>query len=225
MHGRRNPNRWPPVGTDVDWQPPHHSERRALCDLALSVGPDRPTLCEGWTVADLVAHLWIREHSPAAAGILVPALAERAEAAMAAALRRHGFEGLVQRVRTGPPWWWRPLDAAANTIEMFVHHEDLRRGDGAGPRPAGTVQLVEAALWSRLGRLAPLLTRHVPVGLELRSPGIGRLRAKAGDAPVTLVGRPGELVLYLYGRRTAADVALEGSATSIAALERAPLGV
>ena len=36
-----------------------HDERLALCDTALTAGPDASTLDEGWTVADLVAHLHI----------------------------------------------------------------------------------------------------------------------------------------------------------------------
>ena len=32
-------------------------ERQQLADLMASVGPDAPTLCEGWTVRDLAAHL------------------------------------------------------------------------------------------------------------------------------------------------------------------------
>ena len=42
-------------------------ERGRLCDLLLEVGPDAPTLCEGWTAADLAAHLVIRERKPLAA--------------------------------------------------------------------------------------------------------------------------------------------------------------
>ena len=41
-------------------------ERGRLCDLLLVVGPDHPTLCEGWTTADLAAHLVIRERKPLA---------------------------------------------------------------------------------------------------------------------------------------------------------------
>ena len=37
------------------------AERTALCDLFLEVGPDAPTLCEGWTTKDLAGHLVIRE--------------------------------------------------------------------------------------------------------------------------------------------------------------------
>ena len=39
-------------------------ERRRLTTLAREVGPVTPTLCEGWTVRDLVAHLVVREGWP-----------------------------------------------------------------------------------------------------------------------------------------------------------------
>src|SRR5262245_9679824 len=42
----------------------YRRERAALCDLLDRVGPDRPTLCEGWTTNDLAAHLWVRESDP-----------------------------------------------------------------------------------------------------------------------------------------------------------------
>ena len=47
-------------------------ERQELCDLFESVGPDHPTLCEGWTAADLAAHLVLRENSLKAFGLVVP---------------------------------------------------------------------------------------------------------------------------------------------------------
>ena len=36
-------------------------ERTTLCDLLLECGPNTPTLCEGWSTADLAAHLVARE--------------------------------------------------------------------------------------------------------------------------------------------------------------------
>src|SRR5690606_1471098 len=39
-------------------------ERAALCDLLSRLGPDQPTLCEGWTTRDLAAHLLLRERRP-----------------------------------------------------------------------------------------------------------------------------------------------------------------
>jgi uncharacterized protein (TIGR03083 family) len=49
-------------------------ERRHLTTVARQVGPDAPTLCEGWAVRDLVAHLVVRESSPVALGVAVPAV-------------------------------------------------------------------------------------------------------------------------------------------------------
>lgn len=54
------------------------AERQALCDTMLAVGPDAPTLCEGWTVLDLAVHLLLRERRPdVAPGAFVPALRGR----------------------------------------------------------------------------------------------------------------------------------------------------
>ena len=37
-------------------------ERIALADLFFEVGPDQPTLCDGWDTRDLAVHLMLREH-------------------------------------------------------------------------------------------------------------------------------------------------------------------
>lgn len=39
-------------------------ERLALCDTALLVGPDAPTLCDPWDVKALLCHLLVRERKP-----------------------------------------------------------------------------------------------------------------------------------------------------------------
>lgn len=211
----------------MDWQPPHRRERLELCDLALQLGPDAPTLCEGWNAARLLGHLDVREHSAlGAAGIVAPPLERFHESGIDRTLERHGFDGVVLRVRTGPPWHLRPADALINLTEMFVHHEDLRRGAGdPTPRPPTLVQATEAALWARLGRMAPVLTRQVPVGLVLRAPGVGEVRAGRGEPRVAIVGSPGELVLELFGRRSAAQVSIDGDDEAIALLEAADLGI
>ena len=47
-------------------------ERHELASLLLEVGPDAPTLCEGWTTRDLAAHLVIRQDRvDAQAGIVI----------------------------------------------------------------------------------------------------------------------------------------------------------
>ncbi|MHB1008097.1 MAG: TIGR03085 family metal-binding protein [Propionibacteriaceae bacterium] len=199
-----------------------HDERLALCDDALRVGPEAPTLDEGWTVADLVAHCYIRENDPVAAlGITVPTLAPLTSRHMDAALRRHGFEGLAEAVRNGPGRW-SPLrlpgvDALVNGTEMFIHHEDIRRGSGeVTPRDLG--RAAEDGLWRGLG--IALLTLHkAPVGvvLERADSGASR-RVKAGTRTVTLVGKPSELTLWVSGRRQAADVRLVGEPDAVATL-------
>src|SRR5918999_1072913 len=108
-------------------------ERAALSDELERVGPDRPTLCAGWTTGDLLAHLLVRERQPwAAAGIMVPALAAVTERAMRS-FRDLPWLEAVQLFRSGPQSW-SPMrigsvDAAANGMEFFVHHEDVRRGE------------------------------------------------------------------------------------------------
>ncbi|MEN3358667.1 MAG: hypothetical protein V7637_2649, partial [Mycobacteriales bacterium] len=42
------------------------AERAAVADLLDSLGPDAPTLCEGWSTYDLAAHLALRDRVPAA---------------------------------------------------------------------------------------------------------------------------------------------------------------
>src|ERR1700753_2819253 len=51
-------------------------ERAAMVATFRAVGPDAPTLCEGWTTRDLTAHLLVRERRPdALPGILFAPLA------------------------------------------------------------------------------------------------------------------------------------------------------
>ena len=54
------------------------TERLALCATLTRVGPQPPTLCEGWTARDLAAHLVVREQRP---DVQVAQLAGRATSA------------------------------------------------------------------------------------------------------------------------------------------------
>lgn len=204
------------------------AERDALCDLFLELGPDAPTLCEGWTTADLAAHLVVRERRPvAAAGIVVGPLAGLTERAMAGE-KTKGYEAVVARVRGGPPpgpYRFGPL-RAANVNEYFVHHEDVRRADGRRPR-AGLAELDEA-LWGSLRRSAWLSLRRLGggTGAVLVRSGTGeRLVARKGEPAVTITGTPGELSLYLSGRRSAAEVTVTGPLEAVRALDAARLGI
>jgi uncharacterized protein (TIGR03085 family) len=203
------------------------AERAALCDLFLELGPDAPTLCEGWTTADLAAHLVVRERRPvAAAGILVRQLATVTERAMADE-KAKGYEAVVARVRGGPPpgpFRLGPL-RATNVNEYFIHHEDVRRADGRAPR-TGTDEL-DDALWQNLRRSAWVALRRLgAVGAVLVRSGTGeRIVARKGEPAVTLTGRPGELALYLAGRRSAAEVTVTGAEEAVRALDAVRLGI
>ncbi|MEZ5134057.1 MAG: hypothetical protein R2699_03105 [Acidimicrobiales bacterium] len=105
-----------------------------------------------------------------------------------------------------------------------MHHEDLRRGGGdTTPRPATQIAHLEDALWRALGRSGRFMTRALRgTGVEAVTPA-GDRAAAPGDRPVVLTGRPGELVLWLFGRRDAAAVELTGDPEAIeAAPERRP---
>ena len=203
-------------------------ERTHLAGLAQEVGPDAPTLCEGWTVRDLVVHLLVRERSPAAAGILVRPLSGLLDRVSSRHARRD-FDALVTELRQGPPVWSPfavpKLGDALNTVEFFVHHEDVRR---AQPQWEAR-QLppkVEDALWRAvraMGR-APLVRTDVGLVAEREDTG-ERTRLKRGDRDVALRGRPSELVLYLYGRKEQAEVVLDGDPEDVASVAGSPMGI
>lgn len=178
-------------------------ERAAICDEFERSGPDRPTLCEGWTSRDLLAHLLVRERQPwAAPGILVPALASVTDKAMAG-YGDVAWPNMIDDLRTGPPPWspYRvgKVDEFANGGEYFVHHEDVRRGEpGWEPRPSDPGR--DAQLWTLLSRMSRVLFRKSPVGVVLQRPDGAQQVVATGEGLVTVVGEPGELVLHAFGR-------------------------
>jgi uncharacterized protein (TIGR03085 family) len=202
-----------------------HTERRALADLFDRVGPHAPTLCAGWTTADLAAHLVVRERRPdSALGILISPLSAYAEKVRVGVRDGNRWPDLVNKVRHGPPPFLRPIDATMNTAEFLVHHEDVRRG-GTGWEPRVLDAEEEAVLWSRLSMMARVLFRRAPVGVEVVSPGHGRSRPKVADVSVTVTGPPSELLLFAFGRQAAARVSLDGDKLSLERLRGAALGL
>ncbi|MEO1055783.1 MAG: TIGR03085 family metal-binding protein [Actinomycetota bacterium] len=210
---------------------PAQRERQALCDLFEQVGPDAPTLSGDWTTRDLAAHLIVRERRPdAAGGILISALAGRTERIQTEVAERP-WDELVTVVREGPPRWspmrFEPADRAMNTIEFFVHHEDVRRA-----AEEWTVRELDADtrndLHGALKRFAKTLARGSEVGVVLDATDAGGsspILAKRAEPSGTIRGQIGEIVLYVYGRRAQADVELDGDDDVRAALETAPFGI
>jgi uncharacterized protein (TIGR03085 family) len=204
------------------------TERDALCDLALELGPDAPTLSGEWTVKDLVVHLLVREGSPAAIGIVVSPLARLTDAVSQRLARRDHAE-LVERLREGPPIYsplgLGPLDKTFNTLEFFVHHEDIRRAqDGWEPRPLP--DRAQDVLWKMIGVTGKGLVRSAKVGVVLERSDTGE-RTVLKDAPARVVvrGLPAEVTLFAYGRQAQARVELEGTEADVAALTGADLGI
>ncbi|MEU5632530.1 TIGR03085 family metal-binding protein [Streptomyces rishiriensis] len=193
-------------------------ERLLLADLLETAGPEAPTLCEGWLTRDLAAHVVVRERRPdAAGGLVIKQLASRLDRTMEEFAAKP-YEELLQLIRTGPPrfspFQLKQLDEASNTIEFYVHTEDVRRA-----RPDWTPRAVDPvfqdALWSRLERTARLMGRSAPTGLVLRRPDGRTAVANRGTPVVTATGEPSELLLLLYGRQSAAVVELDGEKEAI----------
>ena len=204
------------------------AERAALCDLLLETGPDAPTLCAGWTTRDLAAHLVVREGRPdAAMGIVLKPLAGWTEKVQSDAAKRD-YADLVSTVRSGPPRWsmmaLSSVDAQSNTIEYFIHHEDVRRG-GEQWEPRELDEATTAELWTRVAKAGKFFVRRSPIGVVVApsdGPAAGtELRIKDGDRSVTLRGPVGEIVMAMYGRVTS-GLEIEGAEADAEAFRSFP---
>lgn len=204
------------------------TERAALCDLALQVGEDQPTLSGEWTVKDLVVHLLLREGDPAAVGIVVPALSPLTELA-SRRIGRRDFAVLVERLRNGPPFYspygWGKVERIANTLEFFVHHEDIRRAQPSW-HPRELSARAESTLWKALPKVGRALVRDAEAGVVIERSDTGdRATVKPGEPAVVVRGLPSEVALFVFGRKQQARVELDGDPPAIADLSGADLGI
>jgi uncharacterized protein (TIGR03085 family) len=203
-------------------------ERTRLCDLLEALGPEAPTVLEPWTTRDLAAHLFLRENDPLAGpGLVLPgAWARLAERHRRLAADRDYLQ-LVAAVRSGPHGVFRLgwLRRVPNLNELFVHHEDVRRANGGSRRELEPE--MGDALWHNVASGAWYLARRLRgAGLELRNACSGQwVTARRGDPIVRITGEPGELLLYLFGRRGIAEVEVHGSAAALSVLNAAKIGL
>jgi uncharacterized protein (TIGR03085 family) len=205
-------------------------ERLALCDVFEELGADVPTMLEGWTAHDLAAHIVLRERDLIAGPcIVLPGPFQRfAERRRVRLADKREFGWLVARIRSGPPpgffriGWVRSFP---NLNEFFVHHEDVRRANGLGPRTL--TPALEAALWRNVRRGSRYLSRRLrQVGLEVRWAGTAeRITVRTGEPTVRLSGSPGELLLYVFGRQAAARLEVTGPAEAVATVHRTHFGM
>ncbi|MBO0824546.1 MAG: TIGR03085 family protein [Actinobacteria bacterium] len=205
------------------------AERAQLSDLLDELGPEAPTLLGPWTTRDLAAHLVLREHDAVAGpGLVLPGAWASFAEERRRVLAQRDFSWLVATLRSGPPsgffslQWVRQL---ANLTEFFVHHEDVRRANGRGPRT--NEQGMDQALWRNVCRGRWVLTRRLRgAGLQLQWAGTAQVVwARHGEPTARVAGLPGEVLLYIFGRQNAAQVEVSGRPAAIEAVRRAHFGM
>lgn len=207
---------------------PATRERQQFADDLVTAGPDAPTLCEGWSARDLAAHVVVRERRlDAAAGIVISALSDHTDKVQAK--RAAGdWAVLVEQVRNGPPKWSPTridkVDRAVNTIEFFVHTEDVRRA-APGWTPRDLPADLADDLATALERAAKMLTKSAPTGVTLAPEGRETIVAHAGAPMVAVSGPIGELVLFVYGRQDHAQVEFDGPEAAVVELRAAEFGI
>lgn len=177
-------------------------ERAALVETMRAVGPDAPTLCEGWTTRDLAAHLVVRERRlDATPGIMIPFLAGYTDKVQRQVGASADWDELLDKIASGPPLFspFKLVDSVANMDEMFIHHEDVRRAQsGWTPRALDTE--TAAALRRPLTFMARLTMGNVPARVKLQTPD-GRTVATVGKGQELIVtGDIAELTLFVAGR-------------------------
>lgn len=200
-------------------------ERENLAQLLLEVGPDAPTLCDGWTTADLAAHLYLRERKPhLAGGYFVPLLGSVTEQAQQK-IKQRPYRDVVEEWVAGPPVFLKPLDKPMNMAEHFIHHEDVRRGGGEiAPREFSRAVESDLMKGAKMMGLLALGSSDVPVVLTPPNHPPLTLGGKRGvvdqgDRVVRVSGDPGELLLWVTGR-DAVEVDIAGAQKNIAEVKR-----
>lgn len=193
--------------------------RERFCDTLLQVGPDATTLCEGWDAHRLAAHVWTLSYDAVAwLGIALAPFASLTERRLDRVVQRWPYKELVARLRQMQGFRCMPTDAweghRHGLGEYVVHTEDVRRANGL-PSLKPDPELARA-LWLRLQVAARQL--HGRPG----RPGLVVDCTDAGEGPHVV--RPGagnvvtgpvvELLMWVYGRRQAADVTVKPAASA-----------
>lgn len=200
-------------------------ERAALIAALREVGPDAPTLCDGWDARDLAAHLMVREYRvDAAPGILIPRFAAHTARVQEDVAEHTEWDDLVNKVAAGPPLYspLKLVDSVANVAEMFIHHEDIRRA-----QPNWQPRTLDSDLTGRLrrtlGMMARLTLSKMPARVQLRTPDGETVLIDGRGPAVTVTGPPEELLLFSTGRLARVDYS--GDPEVVQAVQDAPKGL
>ncbi|GIG68008.1 maleylpyruvate isomerase family mycothiol-dependent enzyme [Phytomonospora endophytica] len=198
--------------TTVSHQRPDHmaftlAERGELADLLDGLPAqrwDEPSLCEGWSVRDVVAHMLARDEldpeSLLRRFVRGRFTLDGANQAGVDDYRDYPPALLAElfRERLEPRGLAAALGGRIAFIETFVHHQDIRRGLGE-PRDIPPPR-IRSALRLSTAFSPPGATRHTR-GLRLDAVDV---RMAAGSGPE--VAGPGEaLVMVISGRGQALE--------------------
>ena len=180
------------------------AERRAFVSTLESVGPDAPTLIPGWTASDMATHIAGGElaggvpvylaRTLVRAGVDVTFL-QKAGLRQQERLAAQGWEWALGRLRADPPRLviLAPV-APVSLLEVWVHHEDIRRANGGAPDPAREYPALHDSL--------AVLKRYQ--------------RKTVGRRPPAVRGTVGEAVLWFAGRTEVAQVEVDDAGGAIA---------
>ena len=204
------------------------AERAAISDLAAEVGPNAPTLCEGWDTRHLMAHLILREGHPSSLSLAIPGGSKLSDW-FTQKWADKDYADLVSTFRKGAPFYSpmsiSKVDALFNGLEFFVHHEDIRRAQPDWA-PRELPLKTENAIWRALRSAGRMMLRSLDFGvLAARSDTGAATGLKSGEPSVVIQGLPSEIALFVFGRQTHARVTLDGDPDLIAKAKGRDLGV
>ena len=188
------------------------AQRQFTIELLKELKPEQwkyKTLCKGWSVEDLAAHLVTRERNIIGGmGLVVPGL-HRLHDKRIAEVTTHSHEYIIEKLEKYPSH----MPASLNTAEFWVHNEDLLRGELEMSRAVPSKQENEI-LWSALKGFAKVRKRLMNdlgnvdlINTDTKE----KLQIRFNKKPetTTITGLSGELLLYFYGRRSVAKVKTE----------------
>ena len=204
-------------------QYPEQVMRADFAAMLTEVGPDAPTLCEGWTASDLAIHLVLIERHPESwLGVMV---GDRISST------RSYFDGLVDRERSRP---WPELVARVaegpgrgplanprfrNNMmfrEYTVHGEDVRRANSLPARDHGPE--VEAKIWQKAQSFGRFVRTGGSYGLDMATPDGRAHQVRKGSPTARITGTPIDLLLYEFGRTAGVQVELDGDPAAVASV-------
>lgn len=185
------------------------SERQFTISLLKELKPEQwgaQTLCEGWSVEDLAAHLVSRERNLIGGiGLVVPGLHKLHDKRIVK-VAAHGHEYIIEKLSKYPSY----MPAGLNTAEFWVHNEDFLRGELQMSRPVPS-KAENAILWNSLKGLAKVRKAMLKdLGdvelVNTENHEIINISFKNQNKKTIVSGTAGELLLFFYGRRHSAKV-------------------